>query len=200
MLLKILSVASLIGSSLAAPSADVTAVCQYLESHYPAYFAWDPTQHIPSINASVYNDINKSYWNVVNSDLRASCAFFPETVDQVADVVKQLGKHPDAPFALKSGGHQPAPGFSAIEDGVLISFEPNLNHVTRSEGGKHFFVGPGARWGDVYEVTGRTKQVVVGGRLANIGVGGYTLGGGLSYHSAQYVCLPLVPYTIEIFC
>ena len=215
MLLKMLPAALLAGSSLAAPSADVTAVCQYLESQYPAYFAWDPKIKAPPAaanasvpndndkangNTSVYNDINKDYWNVANSHLRASCAFFPGNADQVADVVKQLGRYPAAPFGLKSGGHQPAPGFSATDAGVLISFEPNMAATTRSEDGKHFWVGPGARWGDVYNVTAETNQVAVGGRLANIGVGGFILGGGLSYYSAQYVRLPPFLFTTEMFC
>ena len=42
MLRKVLPVALLASASLASPSADATAVCQYLESQYPAYFAWDP--------------------------------------------------------------------------------------------------------------------------------------------------------------
>jgi hypothetical protein len=214
MLLRILPAALLASVSLASPSADVTAVCQYLESQYPAYFAWDPKAKHPSAasnasmpvddnkgngNASVYNEINRDYWNNANSKLRAACAFFPGNADQVADAVKQLGKYLAAPYGLKSGGHQPAPGFSATDHGVLISFEPNMAATTRTEDGQHFWVGPGARWGDVYNVTGETNQVVVGGRLANIGVGGFTLGGGLSYYSAQYVRLPLICTTVEIF-
>jgi len=214
MLLKLLPAVLLASVSLASPAADVTAVCQYLEAQYPAYFAWDPKAKHPTAasnasmpidddkgagNASVYNEINKDYWNNANSKLRAACTFFPGNADQVADAVKQLNKYPAAPFGLKSGGHQPAPGFSATDHGVLISFEPNMAATTRTEDGKHFWVGPGARWGDVYNVTGETNQVVVGGRLANIGVGGFILGGGLSYHSAQYVRRPHIPRTIEIF-
>lgn len=130
------------------------------------------------------------YWNNVNSyDYRAACAFFPENAQQVSDAVKQLNKYPSVQFALKSGGHQPAPGFSAVSEGVLISMEPNLASTVRTDDGKHFIVGTGARWGDVYQVTGQTNEVVVGGRLAHIGVGGLTLGGGLSYYSSQYVSL-----------
>lgn len=86
----------------------------------------------------------------------------------------------------QGGGHNPAPGFSATKDGVLISFETNLANTVRTSDGSHFVVGAGARWGDVYKVTGNTNQIVVGGRLGDIGVAGFTLGGGLSYYSAQY--------------
>lgn len=129
------------------------------------------------------------YWNNQNSyDYRAACAFFPESAEQVSTAVVQLNKYPSVKFGLKSGGHNPAPGFSAVADGVLISFEPNLASTVRTADGNHFIVGPGARWGDVYKVAGETNQIAVGGRLAHIGVGGFALGGGLSYYSAQYVC------------
>lgn len=178
--------------ALAAGNDDITAVCNYLESKYSNYFAWDPksAQGIKDANnASVYNEINSVWWNHANSYLRASCSFFPANADMVSDAVKQLNKHPNATFALKSGGHQPAPGFSATDGGLMISFEPNMNATVRTDDGKHFWVGPGARWGDAYNVTGKTNQVVVGGRLGHIGVGGFVLGGGLSFYSAQYVCI-----------
>ena len=175
------------------PSTDTVAVCQYLEQKYPHFFAWD-TQGPHALqtvsNASIYNNINSIYWNAQNSYNRAACAFFPESAAQVSDAVKELNKYPAVPFALKSGGHQPALGFSSTDGGVIISFEPNLASTVRTADGKHFVVGMGARWGDVYNVTTKTNQIVVGGRLAHIGVGGLTLGGGLSYYSAQYVSSP----------
>ena len=69
----------------------------------------------------------------------------------------------------------------------MISFEPNVSATVRTDDGKHFWVGPGARWGDAYNVTGQTNQVVVRGRLGHIAVGGFVLGGGLSFYSAQYI-------------
>ncbi|RMY87589.1 hypothetical protein D0861_05260 [Hortaea werneckii] len=177
--------------ALAAADAksDTNAVCEYLYDKYPKYFAWDtlgPHALQTLSNASTYHDINSVYWNAQNRLFRAACAFFPGNAEQVSDAVKQLNKHPEARFALKSGGHQPAPGFSSTDGGVIISFEPNLADTVRTEDGKHFIVGPGARWGDSYAVTQKTNQVVVGGRLSHIGVGGFAVGGGLSFYSAQY--------------
>jgi len=186
---SILALSALVALTAASVTNDTLTVCKYLYGKYPQYFAWDPlgSNGLQTYkNASVYNDINSIYWNKQNSQYRAACAFFPGNAQQVSDAVVALNKYPTVPYALKSGGHNPAPGFSATDGGVIISFEPNLASTVRSDDGQHFFVGPGARWGDVYNVTGRTNQVVVGGRLAHIGAGGLTLGGGLSYYSAQY--------------
>lgn len=188
-MLVLLFCSLLAGLAAAAPGNDTTKVCSYLYTKYPQYLAWDtqgPYANQSATNASIYDEINGVWWNKANSKLRSACAFFPANAEQVSDAVKELNKYPTVSFALKSGGHQPAPGFSATDGGVMISFEPNMNATVRSGDGKHFLVGPGARWGDVYNVTGRTDQVVVGGRLGHIGVGGFVLGGGLSYYSAQY--------------
>jgi hypothetical protein len=48
------------------------------------------------------------------------------------------------------------------------------------------FVGPGARWGDVYTQLAPKNLAVVGGRVSDVGVGGVILGGGMSYFSNLY--------------
>ncbi|KJY01491.1 FAD-binding domain-containing protein [Zymoseptoria brevis] len=182
--------AGLLASTAAVPTSDTLKVCDYLYQKYPNFLAYD-TLGLSALktvaNASQYTEINSVYWNNENSyAYRAACAFFPDNAEKVSDAVKQLNRYPSVKFGLKSGGHNPAPGFSAVDQGVLISFEPNLASTTRTADGNHFLVGPGAHWGDVYKEAGKTQQIVVGGRLGHIGVGGFVLGGGLSYYSAQY--------------
>jgi FAD/FMN-containing dehydrogenase len=47
--------------------------------------------------------------------------------------------------------------------------------IKRSEG--TVLVGPGNTWGSVYEKLQKEGLMVVGGRSANVGVGGYLVGG-----------------------
>lgn len=186
----LLSFLALLALGAASNITDTHTVCNYLYKKYPQYFAWDtlgPDALETVYNASVYTEINTVYWNFQNSFNRAACAFFPATAEQVSDAVQMLNNYTSVQYALKSGGHQPAPGFSSTDGGVMISFEPNLASTVRAEDGEHFIVGAGARWGDAYLVAEETNQVIVGGRLGHIGVGGFILGGGLSYYSAQYV-------------
>lgn len=183
--------ASLLAVANAVPTADTLAVCDYLFQTYPKYMAYDPLGPRAlrtAANATQWTNTNRVYWNNQNSyAFRSACTFYPENAQQVSDAIKRLNRYPSVKFALKGGGHQPAPGFSAVNEGVLIAFEVNLGTTSRTADGKHFIVGPGARWGDVYKETGKTNQIVVGGRLAHIGTGGFALYGGLSYYSAQYV-------------
>lgn len=47
-------------------------------------------------------------------------------------------------------------------------------------------VGPGATWGTIYQKLDPLGLTVAGGRVAGVGVGGLTLGGGISHLSAQH--------------
>lgn len=80
------------------------------------------------------------------------------------------------PFAVRSGGHSPNPGFSSIQDGILIDLF-QLNEITVSDDRETVSVGPGQRWGDVYNTLDAYDVSVIGGRIPNVGVGGLILGG-----------------------
>ncbi|GES63272.1 FAD-binding-domain-containing protein [Aspergillus terreus] len=184
----LLSLAVLASQAFGAASPDTIAVCQHLHTTYPDIVVWDPLSSYGAesiLHAQDYSHAIHHYWNGVNAKNRPICVFFPSNAEEVSFAVQQLNKYPTAQFALKSGGHNFNTGVSSTDGGVLISFNENLSSINRTSDG-NFDVGPGARWGDVYEVAEQTNQVVVGGRLANIGVAGFTLGGGLSYYSAQY--------------
>lgn len=109
----------------------------------------------------------------------------------------------NSPFAVRSGGHQVAPGFANIDNGVLFDMS-ELNEITYTKGQNTAVVGTGAVWGSVYKELERYGVTAVGGRVPGIGVGGLILGsmhpvrvsetmfltsvisGGLSYLSNKY--------------
>lgn len=88
------------------------------------------------------------------------------------------------PFAVKSGGHGRYPGESTVENGVLIDLVA-LNHIEVSPDRSTVSVGPGRRWFDVYSALEPLSLVVVGGRDADVGVGGFLLGGMFSVYPLQ---------------
>lgn len=61
-----------------------------------------------------------------------------------------------------------------------------LKELSLSSDEREVVVGSGNRWGDVYAFLRPHNLVVIGGRDAAIGVGGLTLGGGISFLSDQY--------------
>ncbi|KAF4636553.1 hypothetical protein G7Y89_g1531 [Cudoniella acicularis] len=89
-------------------------------------------------------------------------------------------------FAVRSGGHLVAPGYNGVgSDGVLIALQ-NLNRLAMSADTKTLTVGPGQRWGPVYNFASTYNVTVLGGREPTVGVGGLLLLGGLSLFYNTY--------------
>ena len=176
--------------SSAKPNDNTIATCSYLHNKYSDLLIWDPLgAHGPSTIGKVgtYHEITSDYWNQKNSQNRAACIFTPKNAAQVSDAVKKINEFPDVEFALKSAGHNANLGYSSVNQGVMISFRPHMRSTVLAPDHKTAAIGPGSHWGEAYEETLKHGKIVVGGRLAHIGVGGFTLGGGLSYLSSQYV-------------
>ncbi|KAJ4336728.1 hypothetical protein N0V95_008516 [Ascochyta clinopodiicola] len=87
---------------------------------------------------------------------------------------------------MRGGGHMPISDAANINStGVLIS-STNLNTLELSEDKETMSIGPGPRWGDVFNHLEFTNKTVVGGRLAPVGVPGLLLGGGISWYSVKH--------------
>ncbi|KKA30937.1 hypothetical protein TD95_004330 [Thielaviopsis punctulata] len=124
------------------------------------------------------------YWSTLCSKLKPSCILWPETPADVSSILQQLALNNES-FAVKSGGHNPNRGWSSVNDGVLIAMD-KFDEVTLDAVAKTVRVGAGQKWGNVMDKLDGTNFTVVGGRLSDVGVGGYILGGGLSFLSTQY--------------
>lgn len=174
----------------AALTPETKAVCSGLHAKFPGQLVWDPIgpQATDTIShASTYNAALFDYWNAASSNNRPGCAFFPSSADQVSVAVKLLNAYPTVRFALKGGGHNPNLGHSSVDQGLLIAFRPNSQYAIPSADGETVEVGAGCKWEDVYSALEPLGKTAVGGRLGDVGVAGFLLGGGLSYLSAQYV-------------
>ncbi|ROT43687.1 FAD binding domain-containing protein [Sodiomyces alkalinus F11] len=166
----VLAVATLASVSLADTCDDVTALGGI-----------EVVSHRLSLQ---YIREQKQYWSTAAGDLKPSCLLYPQTTDELVAIVSILRDNNET-FAVKSGGHNPNNYFSSVHGGPLIS-TAKLNQVTLDPEAETVRVGPGNRWEDVSEALQRTGYSAVGGRIGNVGVGGYILGGGLSFMSTQY--------------
>ena len=77
---------------------------------------------------------------------------------------------------MKSGGHSQHAGASTADGGVTIDLA-KMNKVEVSPDRKSVYVGAGAQWVDVYRTVEAEDLLVVGGRVADVGVGGLLTGG-----------------------
>ena len=85
---------------------------------------------------------------------------------------------------MRGRGHMPISDAANINStGVLIS-STNSNTLKLSEDGET--MGPGPRWGDVFNYLELTNKTVIGGRLAPVDIPGLLLGGGISWYSVKH--------------
>jgi FAD/FMN-containing dehydrogenase len=115
--------------------------------------------------------------------LTPQCVLQPETALDVSKAVL-IVTFLRAQFSVHSGRHNPNIGFSSIgSEGILINLA-KLNEMSLTANGTLATIGPGNRWGKVYESLSSHGKMAVGGRANDIGVGGLLLGGGLTYWSS----------------
>ncbi|ORY10764.1 hypothetical protein BCR34DRAFT_341023 [Clohesyomyces aquaticus] len=165
----------------------------------------DTTAFKQSVNA---------YWAQQACEMNPSCVFRPRNVQEVCSTVailkdeydrrreegeEQEKERPNGLFAIRSGGHSPVSGAASIHNGVLIDLSL-LCDVTPAEDGSIVAIGAGAKWKHVSQALDEKGLAVVGGRNSDVGVGGLTLGGGLSFFSPRFglVCNNIISYEIVI--
>ncbi|KAF4169039.1 hypothetical protein CNMCM6936_009636 [Aspergillus lentulus] len=131
-----------------------------------------------------YKSCIDAYFSQQNSNLQPLCIVSPTTVEEVSTAITTITKS-DCQFAIRSGGHTSFGGACNIANGITIDLRA-LNSITLSNDRTTVSVGVGASWGDVYAFLDPLGLSVAGGRAAQVGVGGLTIGGGISYFSPRY--------------
>ncbi|KAE9370896.1 FAD-binding domain-containing protein [Stipitochalara longipes BDJ] len=130
---------------------------------------------MPSYENELQKNWSSTAW------LPAACFVKTQNTQEVALALKIVTLF-QTPFAIRAGGHSANPGFASVESGILIDLS-SLNDIFLSPDHEVVSVGPGAKWGTVYEELEKHELTVVGGRVADVGVGGLITGGGMSHFS-----------------
>ncbi|KAK7521102.1 uncharacterized protein IWZ02DRAFT_277836 [Phyllosticta citriasiana] len=143
-----------------------------------------------------YSSCQSGYWSVQQADVHPDCIFRPQDTRDVSRAIL-FSRLFRCPFAVKSGGHSAFAGSSNIQGGITLDLR-ELNQVQLSDDKSIVSVGTGNKWVDVYEALEPHGLAVIGGRVSAIGVGGLTLGGGISFFSGLYgwACDNVVNYEL----
>lgn len=142
------------------------------------------SQSVQYSNNPAYDTFTSGYWSQIQENVNPYCIFNAPSKDSIS-VLILLSRLTSCPFAVKSGGHAAFQGASNIEGGITVSLKA-LNSITVSKDKKTVAIGPGNTWNAVYSALTPQNLAVIGGRVAPIGVGGLTTGGGISFFSSLY--------------
>ncbi|KAL8681984.1 MAG: hypothetical protein Q9186_001926 [Xanthomendoza sp. 1 TL-2023] len=153
-----------------------------------------------------YIDTAASFWSVQEQSVLPDCVVEPLSTRDVSAAVFVLSAlsvytnfSDQCKFAIKGGGHSPQRGAANQPAGVTIDLGA-LKQVDISADRKTTSIGSGTRWGDVYTKLDAQGLAVPGGRVAVVGVGGLTTGGGISFFSGRtgFVCDNVVNYELVL--
>ncbi|KAK3688815.1 hypothetical protein B0T22DRAFT_426769 [Podospora appendiculata] len=144
-------------------------------------------QKVAFPGSAAYNASLASYFSAQQASVQPACIVQAQTANDVSAAVVTLTTTAAGlcPFAVRSGGHTGFVGASNSPGGVTIDLRA-LKSVTVSNNGSRASVGVGNTWDTVYAKLDPLGLSVAGGRAAGVGVGGLTLGGGISYFSPRY--------------
>ncbi|KAI1308548.1 putative oxidoreductase [Xylaria venustula] len=149
-----------------------------------------------------YNSSIASYFSPQAAAVRPACYVTPQSAQDVATAIKSLtstdngGPHD---FAVRAGGHTWFADSNSSPGGVTLDLR-GLKSISLSDDKSTVSVGPGATWDLVYNQLDPLGLSVAGGRVSGVGVGGLTLGGGISYFGPRegWTCNQAVAFEVVL--
>ncbi|KUL89064.1 hypothetical protein ZTR_06120 [Talaromyces verruculosus] len=132
---------------------------------------------------SSYESLRDSYWSGNQKPLKPRCFFQPHSAEDLARAVALCARS-RCHFGVKSGGHGHFAGQSCLDGGVQLDLA-KLNTISIDRRKGTVLVGAGSTWGSVYTILQKEGLIAVGGRAFDVGVGGFLVGGGLSFYAAR---------------
>ncbi len=123
------------------------------------------------------------YSRVRSTYMRGGAPGLVLQVHSVAEVVDALAfarRHPDAPLAIRSGGHGIS-GRSTNDGGIVIDLSKLDAIEVLDESTRRVRLEPGARWMDVAAELGTRGWALSSGDYGGVGVGGLATAGGVGW-------------------
>lgn len=140
-----------------------------------------------SCAASVYLPGDTAYatarlpWNLAVDQRPAAVAFPRSTADMVAVVL--AARTAGLRVAVQGTGHNAGP-LGPLDDVVLVRTN-EMRDITVDASANRVTVGAGALWGEVVAAADEAGCAVLHGSSPDVGVVGYSLGGGISWYARE---------------
>lgn len=127
-------------------------------------------------------DAARRPWNLAR-DQHPFAVAQPRTVADVQSVVRWAGEH-GRRVAAQGSGHGAGP-LDSLEDSILLR-TTHLASVSIDAAARRARVGAGARWRDVVNPAAAHGLAALAGSSPDVGIAGYTLGGGMGWLARRH--------------
>lgn len=127
-------------------------------------------------------DLERGAFNLLVDQQPAGIAV-PRNADEVRDVVRSAGADGKR-LAAQCTGHNAIP-LGSLSDTVLLR-TTGLGGVQVDADARTARVGAGALWGDLVSQASEQGLAALHGSAPNVGITGYTLGGGVSFYARKH--------------
>ncbi|KAI1247925.1 hypothetical protein MGN70_010173 [Eutypa lata] len=152
--------------------ANCQQACEALASEFPGRLHYEAA------------DTNFTIWDQKQLQTVYVCRVEPASSEEVSRVL-QILVDSWCKFAVKCGGHSRYPDDSVSVGGVTVDLGL-INSTVVSVDNTTARIGGGALTRQVFAALDPYGLAYVGGRVGQVGIGGFTLGGGTSVLSAKY--------------
>lgn len=125
-------------------------------------------------------DISRTVWNL-SVDQRPSAILFAEDQTDISRGVVYAAEH-NLGIAVQSTGH----GVVKAADNCLLILTSQLDDIQVDPINQTAFIGAGAKWGQVLDRTQPHGLAPLLGSSPDVGVAGYTLGGGMGWLARKF--------------
>ncbi|RAH57204.1 FAD-binding domain-containing protein [Aspergillus piperis CBS 112811] len=149
---------------------------------------------------SAYKNLNDSHSSATESEFEPGCIFCPRNTTDVSrflSIVKPFTDREEIRFAVRSGGQQTTHACANLDNGITVDLKL-LQGIELRDGIVR--IKAGERWGNVYDFLAGHGLAVAGPLSTESGIGGVTLGGGLSLFSSRegFVCDNVVNFQVVL--
>jgi FAD/FMN-containing dehydrogenase len=128
-------------------------------------------------------DLARSPWNLATSD-RPAAVVYPAFPDEVAEVLADAGAA-GLSVAVQGTGHGAPPLEGRLADAVLLRTAAMTELRVDAER-RTVRAGAGVLWGDLAAAAGRHGLAALHPSSPDVGVVGYTLGGGIGWYARRF--------------
>ncbi len=159
----------------------MTTTSHAISTHRPSRLAAALAGRIVLPAHGRYDEARQA-WNLA-FDQRPAAVVIPDSAADVAAAVLFAGEQGQR-IAPQGTGHNPGP-LGSLEDTILVRTD-NMRRVQIDPSRRIARVEAGALWTDVTEAAARHGLAALQGSSPDVGVVGYTLGGGLSFLGRKF--------------